>query len=185
MGPVAAKYVMGIDPGGAHTGIVLRKSRTLIGHLLIERAKSKTGAREPVEQYALRVADQALALALEAPKLAVVTFKIERVVPPVWYRNGQRNPVNPANLIDVAIVAGAVAARVATEATAKQVRWVRPGGHGKTPDVPAGERLDRFMAAKYPAELLPARRGGKYTDGLRHCRSAWDVSLARPDFSGA
>lgn len=185
MGRIKTPVIVGVDPGGAHTGIVVRDARKLVDHALVERDTHPVRGRGPVELYAALCAERVLALGVAAGGPGRAVFKIERVVPPRWYSKGHERPINPANLIDVAIVAGVIAGRVAAEYGGDAVQWVRPGGHGKTPELPAGPRLDRYMNAKYPAGLLPARKGVLYKDGLRHCRSAWDVSMARPDFKGA
>lgn len=183
MAKLAAKYVVGIDPGGAHTGIVARQGRDLLNHALVNRGSSKQG-KQPVEQYAQAAADVALSFGQwDAP--GRVEFKIERVIPPRWYTKGKESPIHPANLVDVAIVAGVIAGRIAAVHGQEAVLWVRPSGHGKTPEMAPGARLDRIMHAKYPVQLLPAKNGGKYKDQMRHCRSAWDVSTCRADYDGA
>lgn len=185
MGKLKKAIVIGVDPGGAHTGIVARKGRTLIDYALVERAKTRSGGRTPVEHFAAECAGKVVDMGANAAGSGPVVFSIERVVPPRWYSKGQERPIKPSHLIDVSIVAGMIAGRVAAEFGWGAIQWVRPGGHGKPPQIPAGKRLDRYMRSRYPADLLPRRSAARYQDSLRHCRSAWDVSLEWYDFKGA
>lgn len=68
--------------------------------------------------------------------------------------------MNPASLIGTAKVLGAILGAF------PEAIVVPPGGNGSGP------------LSAYPEALRPTRGKGAGKDKLRHCRSAWDVSLA-------
>lgn len=154
--------VIAVDPGGSNTGIVVRDGRTLSGHTLIEAKTFDSyddylcGVVQAVEGYVDSSAGP-------------VDVLVEGLVHP----NPHMGYANVTGLINAAQVIGAL--RISY-----RVGVVRPGGHGRIPkDLDRGDQLDTYMAKHYPAQLLGRREiGGKYTGKLRHCRSAWDVSLA-------
>lgn len=142
--------VVGIDPGGTNTGIVVREGDRLWFASTLHRAL------RPLPEYiadVLRVVDEAQ----HRPGLPIA---VEDVTPPTGFRNGQRAPIDPASLIGTAAVLGAVLARYPDAVV------VPPGGHGSGP------------AGAYPPELIGPREGKALTGRLRHCRSAWDVAGA-------
>lgn len=167
--------VLGVDPGGRTVGLVLREGDRLLAHDLLTRGV------EPVEAFAQTAAEATLAfLHQHAPSGAVVA-RVEQVVAPKGFKHGQRAALNPAHLIGVSVVAGAIALALSGEGV--PVGWVRPAGHGSAPDWLGGTMLWRHMAGRYPAELMPKRKKGaapKFTDRLRHARSAWDIAAAPP-----
>lgn len=163
--------VLGIDPGGQTTALVVRSGRTYLDHALIHRKDREW------HDYLEAVVMFAGHLEFEH---ATEVFACEDVVPPnphIGRKRGAKNAeglnlTNVQPLLDTSFVIGALLYEF------RDVVLVRPGGHGKTPDLPAGPVLDKYMRENYPAEIVPDRDGAKYTDQLRHARSAWDVSLA-------
>lgn len=140
--------VLGIDPGGAATGLALRQGNRLLAHATVQREPAQT-------------------------LTAYLSLVIQSIT---WYRN-QANNVTLAveglntptphmgvtsvrGLLDTASVLGAVLATWPTTTV------VPPGGHGSAPLI------------AYPAELRPSRGQGRGRDALRHERSAYDVAGA-------
>lgn len=148
--------VIGVDPGGSTTGLVVRKGRDCIDHQLVERGDDFGGYLREVLS-AIDAFDWEFGCDL---------ICVEGLNPP----NPHLGMTNVGWLMDTAQVLGAVRAR-----------WpdcvvVPPARHGKTPDLPQ-PHLDAYMADRYPANLIGSReRGGKYGGKLRHARSAFDVA---------
>lgn len=167
----APPVLLGVDPGGRTSGCVLLVNGTYFDHKLFTR-----GRDEPQEAYAASVcvgiADWVGGLI--GPYGDGRVARIETVVPPV----GGIRFLRPKDLISVSMVAGAIGQALIGQGW--EVGWVRPGGHGKTPDLPVGRVLDELMGQKYPKELLPERKGSAYKDKRRHLRSAWDIAHATP-----
>lgn len=150
--------VLGIDPGGRTTGIVVRDGARLLHHAVIVRINV-----EPVESYALMIARTCDGIRRHGTEgsegYPVDVVAIESVEPPRWHHNGKASPINPRHIIDTAIVYGALVA------TFPDAILVPPAGNGS-----------RLLAA-YPAELVGPKET-KGTGELRHARSAWDIAAA-------
>lgn len=143
-GPV----ILGVDPGGAATGLVVRR-----GSELLWNATVAGGSMAVLET-----------LAGIPPAVCLFdVVAIEDVVAPGGFAGGRRAPINLAGLIGTSVVAGAVAGWAFTE-TSLRIVWVPPAHNGQG-------ALDA-----YPEQLRPTRGQGKGEDGLRHCRSAFDVA---------
>jgi hypothetical protein len=146
--------VIGVDPGGRETGVVLRANRECARAVVVVRELDEFGPylREVVELLAELGADHPVDV---RPLLLVEGISH----PGGRNREGKVDPINVSGLVDAGKVLGAIlyAYPGAIE--------VPPGGHGKGP----------LLA--YPPELVGAReRAG--AGRLRHARSAWDVSFA-------
>lgn len=150
--------VLGVDPGGRASGLVVRHGRTLCGWTLVVRDDDLTAYLRAVTT----AVDQLL------HDHACDVLAVETLTDP----NPHLGLTNVRGLIDTAHVLGALLHHF------DDVRLVRPGGHGKTPGLPRGRVLDAYMRDAYPAELLPDRDGVAYEDAKRHLRSAWDVAAA-------
>lgn len=160
------RLILGVDPGGRSTGLVVRRGDRLCHAELLVRKD------EPVEWFAERCAATVQRI---LARHEVACTKIEMVTPPRGFKAGKRQPINPAGLIGPALVAGAVA--TASWIARVPVLWVPPAGHGATPSgLPRGHLLDAWMSQRYPTQVLPRRCGGAYVDNKRHLRSAWDVA---------
>lgn len=156
--------VLGVDPGGAVTGLVVRDGHRLLAHQLVRRRKhNRTDRRDG--DYLRWVIDTLNDLAGDHVPQVIAC---ERLVEP----NPHLGLTSVRGLLDTAYVIGAVMH------TWPDVRLVRPARHGGTPDLPRGPILDAAMRQAYPADLLPTADGTAYTDLARHCRSAWDVAGA-------
>jgi hypothetical protein len=140
--------VLGVDPGGSDTGLVIRQHDRLIWHTTV------SGGWEPVLEALHR---------LPVDNVFFDAVAVEEVVAPGGFRNGRRDPINVKGLIGTAEVAGAVAAWTWTEPTIRLL-WIPPAHNGQG-------ALDA-----YPDDLRPSRGQGKGHDALRHARSAWDVA---------
>lgn len=165
--------MLGIDPGGQFSGIVLRRGDELVAHKLVRRDKL------PVEQRGIRgymraVASEASSVLLDhvgrsdghgVPGLVVA---VEGVNPPT----GKLGMIRLGGLIDTAMLAGYLIAtpyRGGFNAVLfYEVALVPPGQNGSGPLI------------AYPAALRPTRGQGKGSDLLKHCRSAWDVAGVSP-----
>lgn len=148
---MTALVVVGVDPGGRHTGVVVRRGDELLYAETVERLAGSDRARWAV--WCATLVIQAGADSLRPGLVAVEDVR-------------QPNPhvrlTNVAALLDTAAVVGAMGYAY------PRVVLVPPGEHGRGP------------AAAYPAELIPARGLGRGHDWLRHVRSAWDVAGAAP-----
>ena len=144
--------MLGVDPGGQHTGVVLRRGRDVLRAGTCERDLD-----EKVHRYAHRVALEVLewhtAGALEHGDR--VHLAVEGVVEP----SPHMGLTNVRGLLDTAVVFGALAA------TYPGLIVVRPGGNGSAP------------LRSYPAVLV-GENERKGTGKLRHVRSAYDVAGA-------
>lgn len=139
--------ILGVDPGGASTGLVVRRGSELLWHATVAG-----GWRQVLE-----------ALVGIPPGNVFDVIAIEDVVAPGGFAGGRRAPINLSGLIGTAVVAGAVAGWGYTD-SGLRIIWVPPAHNGQG---------DLSM---YPEELRPARGRGRGQDGLRHVRSAWDVA---------
>jgi hypothetical protein len=145
--------VIGVDPGGRETGVILRAGPELIRGVVVVRDDGWA-------DYLADVCGLLDELGAGGGR-HVARVMVEEVTPPTGFRRGKAEPINVAGIIGTAMVAGAVLARF------PEAILVHAAGHGSGP------------LAAYPPALVGARekRGG---GRLRHCRSAWDVSYATP-----
>jgi hypothetical protein len=148
--------VIGIDPGGAATGIaVITSGDELAWSTTVRRERyARISAEEPISHYARKVTQ---AIIREAPVDAATLWAIEEVHAP----NPHLGLTNPQGAIDTAVVFGALIAHTLPGLLA----IVETGRHGRAP-----------MTA-YPPSLRPTRGQGKGKDNLRHCRSAYDIAI--------
>ena len=139
---------IGVDPGGRHTGIVLRHSDQLVRWMLIRRAT-------PLDAYLEEVVAAVVEMYAYAPTVGIggpILVAVEDLNDP----NPHMGVTAVRGIIDTAQVIGALSV------TLPIVR-IPPGRHGSAP------------LAAYPTALRGARElvgKGK----LRHVRSAWDVA---------
>lgn len=153
-GPTAATssspIVLGIDPGGKTTGMVLRHGRAVLAALLV------TNSDAPVlsDEYLAEVLGGARDLREQGWLAGLPLVAVEDVVHP----NPHLGLANLDGLLQTAQVIGALRC-------AFSVVLVRPGGHGSAP------------LSTYPPELVGPHEP-KGTGKLRHARSAWDVAGA-------
>ena len=150
--------VIGVDPGGRTTGVVVREGDELLDFGLLER-----GEDERVDVYARRVVDRIDELMgstqfyrQRRPPIVAV----EDVVAPSGFRDGRRQFARPDSLITTSIVLGALIGGCAIPPL-----LVRPNRNGDAP------------LQTYPAALVGAREKAG-TGRLTHARSAWDIAAA-------
>lgn len=151
--------VLGVDPGGRHTGLVARRGRELLGFRLSTRMD------DDIRLYI----DQVLADATDLwgrHDDGVDLVAIEDLVDPT----PQMGVTSVRGLIDTATVLGAVVAWAQLDGP-PAAELVRPGGHGS---VAAGLGRAGLLAA-YPAHLVGDREDAG-AGRLTHCRSAWDIA---------
>lgn len=145
--------VVGIDPGGTHTGIVLRDRTTVLAHHIATRRQG-----EPMGDYLAHVLDLAANLHTRITGYATASsthIAVEDLNEPI----PQMGVTSVRGLIGAAQVLGAVLGRFPAATV------VPPGGHGSG------------ILAAYPRELVGAgERNG--AGRLRHARSAWDIAQA-------
>lgn len=173
---VATVVYLGVDPGGAHTGLCVRRGSELLDHTVIDRVRDETYWDRGVgvgPAYIREVIADAEALIFRHKRLSGftqdVTIVAEAVVAPsphVSRRDG-RSWVNPVGALGAGLVLGAVLGRWPDTIV------VPPGQHGSKP------------LAAYPLQLSsPAeqRLGMNHvgTGRLRHARSAWDIAGVAP-----
>ena len=170
-------YVVGVDPGAEHTGIVVvcagerTGDLTLLNHRTVERGT--VGGLLPIpDSYFADVQTAIRNLILPAAEKGLITrlvVGVEVVHPPVFAPKSNLGIIDPGPLIAAAEVAGYTLAHWRDRAEAGY--QVEPGGNGHGPYV------------SYPDELVtPQERRGDWQrrqagDGaMRHVRSAWDVA---------
>lgn len=145
--------VVGIDPGGQSTGLVVRHRDTLVAHTTVLRNK------RPMGWYLAEILDTASEYVSLAANAAVEAGDWLVAVEGINDPNPHVRLTNVRGLIDTATVLGAVLGR-----------WpaviVPPGGNGSGP------------LGAYPEALRPTRGQGRGRDALRHERSGWDVAGA-------
>jgi len=144
--------MLGIDPGGAQTGLCLvRADGQPVDACVIERNKE---AEQSV--YVGEVVAACKEYLVSQPKSLVA---VEGVTTPRSHFRGQVSLINVSGLIGAAVVLGAVLA-VWPDAFV-----VPPAGNGSG------------LLEAYPPMLVGPRekKGGGW---MRHCRSAYDVALA-------
>lgn len=147
--------IIGVDPGGRQTGIVVRRGSELLAADLVTRDGPELF---PKADYLAEVIEAIGGLIIYAsqelaePATAVA---VEGVVHP----NGHVRMINAAGLLGTATVLGAILGQFPSALV------VPPAGNG------AGPR------SAYPAALWPPteKRG---TGRCRHLRSAWDIAEA-------
>jgi hypothetical protein len=161
--------ILGIDPGGVDTGLVVRRGDTVLEQLVVHRAKDETGPRGVgVGPDYLARAEHDVRKLIELHDVDLVG--LEGVVRPNPHvkRKGRNVVTDPAPIIATAIVLGHLTAVAGSLGVAAV--WVPPGKNGSLP------------LYAYPAELVSdaERRHGlnRVGDGgiLRHARSAFDVA---------
>lgn len=158
--------IVGLDPGGASTGIVVRRGSDCLAHAIVQSdPKQPSVGAMPAPEYLRCILD---AIDLAQLGTAVDCYAIESVNAPHWHMGGKVSPMNPAHLIAVSAVAGALCG-VFVERSAPVV-LVAPGRNGSSP------------LHTYPPQLVGAREksGGGI---LRHARSAWDVAGAARNYA--
>lgn len=150
---VVNHWVVGVDPGGRETGLVLCAGRVVLEREVVTHHGDK--GTLPDTAYLNRVLDRVhhyrKIAGADDPLVAV-----EGLVKPT----AQMGLTAVIPLIGTGMVLGAVLAVYPAAVV------VRPGGHGSA-----------FITA-YPEELRPTRGQGKGTDRLRHTRSAYDIAHA-------
>lgn len=146
--------IVGVDPGAKGTGVVARSGDLLVGHALVMRE-----AKEPVEDYILRVLRDLDGVVCQAtPDLLAV----EGVNKPRSHIGGEQQFVALQPLMDLCAVMGAVIGWGLVHVP--NVVVVPPGGNGT-----------KAPLATYPKGLVGSSTTKGTSDALRHCRSAWDV----------
>ena len=144
--------ILGVDPGGRQTGVVVVDDRgRLRGRATVRRPAKVRDGRLDVAYLAAVTAEVAAGVAVaRGAELAVDVVAVEDVRRPTPQAGAR--PTNPAGIIAASGVAGAVLAWAAGRGLT--VELVAPARHGKAP------------RQTYPDELR------------EHERSAWDVAHA-------
>ena len=148
--------IVGVDPGGRQTGLVVRHGRDLLAADLVTRDGPEVF---PGADYLREVTDAIGGLvvyaAQELPDADRPRIAVEGVVHP----NGHVRMINAAGLLGTATVLGAILGNWPSAIV------VPPAGNG------AGPR------SAYPGSLWPPqeKRGA---GRCRHLRSAWDIAEA-------
>ena len=140
--------ILGVDPGAAHTGIVVRRGEELLAHHTVDEPD---GDHHPA---ALLAALDEIAWHNPPDVIAVETL----VAP------HPGNMVRPHNLTVVGIHLGVTIGWARCRHPHTPLVLVPPGGNGSG------------ALAAYPGALRPTRGRGAGYDRLNHCRSAWDVT---------
>lgn len=141
--------MLGIDPGGKYTGVIVRAGDEVLGVRVVTRSGS---GDLPDTRYIHEVLDEITSHVELVDGIAVEGL----VVPKGRDPGGNETHMNVAGLIGVGMVFGAVLAR-----------WPRavvvpPGGHGSLPEV------------AYP--LVIRKRAKNLGGPSSHARSAYDVA---------
>lgn len=153
---MSAFCVVAIDPGFRATGVVARRGNEVLDHGVVSRDDEGPPSAAYVGLVLQRVSDARRAFAGSGGNRADVLVAVEGVVKP----NPHLGLTDMTGVLGAAVVLGGVLA-IWPDAVV-----VRPGGHGK-----AGQLA-------YPRELWGPNEGPAGGGWRRHCRSAWDVSIA-------
>lgn len=149
--------ILGVDPGGRETGLVVRQGDDLAAHRVVVRPDR---GRLPDGRYVRQVLVACTDLLTEAGTDARADDLLVCVEGVAYWPEARDAKVrkDQRGLYGTAIVLGAILARW------PNAQLVRPGaGHGG------------LSGWAYPTAIRPPTNGqGK--DRLRHCRSAWDVT---------
>lgn len=163
--------MVGVDPGGQNTGIVVRRGDQLLYHALCERPGRLSGRAilDPgwLDLCAARVRQACREAGYFRADGRRVVVAVEGVNSPT----GQMGQIALAGLLGTAAVAAAVIQTVTDLSPDSEVLVVPPGRHGALP------------LQCYPAELVSdaeRRKGLRRVGGgkLKDCRSAWDIAGA-------
>jgi len=152
------RTVLGMDPGGRESGLVVRQGDALVAHAVEVRADR---GRMPDGRYVRQVLARCSALLADAdvgPRDDSLIVAVEGVA--YWPERQQKGkaPRDQRGLYGTAMILGAILARW------PRATIVKPGGnHGG------------LHGLAYPDAIRPPVNGAG-TDRLRHARSAWDVS---------
>lgn len=147
--------IVGVDPGGAETGVVARRRNVLHAAILVRKDPD-----QPFVAYLAEVLDTVADLARTT---GAALIAVEDVTPPTGHAEGRPGHlIQTAGLIATAKVVGALLTLAGDDPTAG-VALIDPGGHGSQP------------LPLYPDALVgPLERAG--AGRRRHLRSAWDVA---------
>lgn len=156
--------VIGVDPGGRWTGLVVR-DLALAGHdqlvaLQVYERPRGAGRAVPGADYLTAVLEWIASWFVDGAMVA-----IEEATAPTGFRDGERAPITPGSLIGLGAVYGAVVGRYPNTVV------VPPGGLGQGP------------LRAYPPALVGSRETTGSGGRLRHARSAWDVAGAARSIS--
>jgi hypothetical protein len=147
--------LLGIDPGGRESGVVLRRRDDLLAYEYVVRRDDGT---YPDGRYCSQVAAACLRV-LDRGGLGPRSDGLVVVVEGVRYWARPDAPRNLTGVLGAAIVLGSILARWSDAVV------VPPGsGHGS------------LHEQAYPEEIRPPA-DGRGRDRLRHCRSAFDVTI--------
>lgn len=156
--------VLGIDPGGRQTGVVVVEGDQPVDGTV---AVFIRGDVEPCVAYARRVGDwlfERYEISLSGPDCGIDLVAIEGVVAPTPHMGLS----NPAGIVDTGVVFGALWADLTFhDPPSFPAVEVAPGGHGE-------QRARLYPAALRGRAPLAGDPGGD----RRHVRSAYDVALA-------
>ena len=146
---MSPRVIVGVDPGGQDTGVVLDIDGHLVRAAVVERRRAE--GQGAYLHAVLRCIEEYAAVRPEA------VVAVEDLVHPHSHVNGKPRVINVDGLTSTAIVLGAILGRW------PDALLVPPGDNGSAP------------LQTYPSELVGKReRSGAGV--LRHCRSAWDVA---------
>lgn len=143
-------FVIGVDPGGKSTGIVVRRGKNLLRAVLLQR--DMPSVFEWAEECCTAVEDL-LAEVRRAARDDDVVVAAEDLSTP----SPHMGTISVRGLLDTAVVLGAIAGHVNV--------FVPPSRHGS------------HSLQAYPAELV-GKHEKSGLGRLRHCRSAWDIAAA-------
>jgi hypothetical protein len=154
----AGQPVLGVDPGARYTGVVLRDGDVVLYSTTLVRVKEET---DPVAWARHVVAEIKAVLVTACPP--ETGMGVEGVSAPKGFKDGKRQPIDPAPILFAGVVLGAVAAEWPDAVV------IQPGGNGSQ------------HVTNYPPELvgrrpkdLPGADGGAGTRD--HEQSAYDVA---------
>ena len=152
---MSAPTLVGVDPGGRYTGLVVRRGDVLVEHHTLVRV----GDDDLPTHSCLRTVALGVIKLFEAHNADGVAIEGVQKPSPFMGKSGNVSFSNVTGILGTAMVLGAVLALVPAIV-------VPPGGNGSDP------------LGAYPVELRPTRGKGAGADKLRHERSAWDVAGA-------
>jgi len=159
--------VLGIDPGGAHTGLCVRVGQNVVGQAVVAAPDVQSPHGMLCSPAYLAVIREQVLDAVERGVDLIAVEGVRRPNPHMNRSNG-KSIIDPGPLIATGIVLGAVTELAAFLAI--PVEWVPPGKNGSNPLYAYPEHLVSVGERRHGL----SRVGGSSL--LRHVRSAYDVA---------
>lgn len=157
--------VVGVDPGGRDTGIVvINTSARSIPGMLLRHFTVTNPAKDLLDTSPAYLMDVNASILMAIRETDAEAVGMEGLRAPSSHIRGEKSFVRPRDVMAVALVVGSILGRSWPVGLVK----IAPGGNGKT-----------LPRTQYP-EAIRMAEGGRGSDKRRHERSAFDVARQVP-----